>query len=193
MSLYHRSVFFFPCYCLGNQSQPSLPGDSLPLLVSASSLLEHVGLCLRNAEIDVNTLQNVEKRRASFLNLYSLVSEDKESTESGEKTVGSQMSEVSGSQKETSTIKLFLDMRIDELEALEKERDAVRCFVEMCSMVQSGELPFKIDVYLLMDDKTTNQPAFFFSPFSLPQMYGKVLPVLIFLYEKLHNPSQAYP
>ena len=124
-------------YCLGNQSpqKDTLSEDGLDLFVSASSLLEHVGLHLKNAEIDVHTLRIVQKNRASFLNLYSLLSEFDGSYTSSHETEASTTTE----QRETSPVKLFLDMRTDELEAFEKEREAVCSFVEMCSMIKSGE------------------------------------------------------
>lgn len=108
--------------------------------MSASSLLEHIGLCLRNAEIDVKTLRILQENNASFLTLDALLCEVEESTESTEGGEASKLSQVNKTpEHETSSAKLFLAMRSDELEAFEKERDAVQSFIEMCSMVKSGE------------------------------------------------------
>ena len=108
----------------------ALPDDGLDVLVSAFSLLEHVGLGLRTAEIDAQTLRIVEKHSECFLRLYSLVSHDKDKRH---------RSEGDESKKDTSPEKIFLDMRIEELKAFEKEREAVRCFVQMCTDAKLGE------------------------------------------------------
>ena len=108
----------------------SLPDFGLDLLVCASSLLERVGLGLRTAEIDAETLRIVERHSECFLRLYPLVSHDKDKRH---------RSEGDESKKDTSPEKIFLDMRIEELKAFEKEREAVRCFVQMCTDVKSGE------------------------------------------------------
>ena len=108
----------------------SLPDDDLGLLVSAFSLLEHVGLGLRTAEIDAHTLRIVEKHSECFLRLYSLVCHDEDKRH---------RSEGDESKKDASPEKIFLDMRIEELKAFEKEREAVRCFVQMCTDVKAGE------------------------------------------------------
>ena len=55
-----------------------------------------------------------------------------------------QMSEDNVNQ--TETLKVFVEMRVDELKEFQKERDAVRCFVQMCSLVQSGELRSVINI-----------------------------------------------
>ena len=108
--------------------------------MSASSLLEHVGLQLRNAEIDVNTLRILQKNRGSFLNLCSFLSDADGIKESTEKTEASKMSGVDKNQQHTTSAKLFLDMRIEELDAFEQERDAVRSFVDMCSIERAGKM-----------------------------------------------------
>lgn len=107
--------------------------------MSASSLLDHVGLRLKKAVIDVCTLQILQMNRSSFLNLYSLLYEVNGSTEPTEKPEASKRAEVNENQQGIGSIELFLDMRIEELEAFGKERDAVYSFVEKCSMVKSGE------------------------------------------------------
>ena len=124
---------------LGSQGQrgATLPECGLNLLVSASLLLERVGLRLRNAEIDMHTLRILQENRASFLSLCSLVSEVDGNAESSE---NDETTKCDKNQREISSVELFLDMRIDELEAFAKEREAVNSFVEMCSMVKSGEL-----------------------------------------------------
>lgn len=115
-----------------------MPDDGLELLVSATSLLEHVGIWLRNGEIRPNTLRIIQKDRDRFLKLYSLLSQEEVTTPSKEEAVPSTISEVKGSQHATVSMKLFLDMRIEELEAFEKERDAVSSFIDMCSVISSG-------------------------------------------------------
>ena len=110
------------------------------LLASASSLLEDVERRLRNAEIDVKTLRIVDKNREMFLKLHALLSDIEESPSNDVKTGTNKMSEVSGNRQETAgSMKLFLDMRIEELEAFGKERDAVFSFIGMCSVIKSGE------------------------------------------------------
>ena len=107
--------------------------------MSAKSLLEHIGLRLRKAEIDVRTLRILQTNRPSFLYLYSLLHEANGSTESTEKSEATKTAEANESQEGISSIELFLDMRVEELEAFEKERDAVHSFVAKCSIVKSGE------------------------------------------------------
>ena len=118
--------------CLGADKLQgvALPDDGLGLLVSAYSLLEHVGLGLRTAEIDAHTLRIVEKHSECFLRLYSLVSHDEDKRH---------RSEGDESRTDTSPEKIFLDMRIEEMKAFEKEKDAVRCFFQMCTDIKSGE------------------------------------------------------
>ena len=117
-----------------------LSGDGLEILVSATSLLAHVGDCLRNGEIQVTTLRIVQKGRDSFLKLFSLLSKEEDNTASKEEALTRATSEDRGSQQETSRMETFLDMRIEELEAFEKERKAVSTFIEMCSVVKTGDL-----------------------------------------------------
>ena len=116
------------------------------LLQCASSLLEDVGRRLTKAEIDVKTLRIVQKNREKFLKLHFLLSSriDESQLKADSVVTG----EVSGNQQETETMKLFLDMRDEELEAFEKEREAVFSFAEMCSVLKSGESPnFKQDIF----------------------------------------------
>ena len=121
------------------QQRATLPEDGLDLLSSASSLLEQVGKQLRSAEIDVNTLRILRNNEATFLDLLSLLPGVDENTASTEKSEASKMTEANKIQQGRSSTKLFLDMRIDELEAFQKERDEVRSFVELCSSDQTGE------------------------------------------------------
>ena len=122
-------------FSLGCQKQQraTLPEKGLDLLLSASSLLEQVGKQLRSAEIDVNALRILRDNEATFLNLFSLL------PGAGEKSEANEMAEANIIQQGRSSAKLFLDMRIDELEAFQRERNEVHCFVETCSSVQSGE------------------------------------------------------
>ena len=106
--------------------------DALEILVSATSLVAHVGLCLKNGGIRVNTLRIVHKDRDRFLELYSLLSKE-------DSVVIREISEDKGSQQEEGSMKIFLDMRIEELKAFEKEREAVRTLIEMCSVIKTGE------------------------------------------------------
>ena len=108
----------------------------MELIVSASSLLGDIRLRLRNGSIDINTLRILQTNRLSFLNLCSLLSEDDVSAEPNVKSEASKSTE---NKQGTSSTGLFLDMRIEELEAFEKERDAVDSLVEMCSIENSGE------------------------------------------------------
>lgn len=112
--------------------------------MSATSLLEHVGVAIKNAEIDVNTLRSIEERSSLFLTLFSIISGE------GFHLTGEagacQTSEDNLNQTETDSMKVFVEMRVDELKEFQKERDAVRCFVQMCSLVQSGELRSIINI-----------------------------------------------
>lgn len=117
----------------------TLPDDSMVLLGSASSLVEDVGRRLKNAEIDVKTLRIVQKNRGIFLKLHYMLSDVEESQSKDAKPGASKMGGTSGKQQGTGSMELFLEMRIEELKAFEKERDAVFSFVEMCSAIKSGE------------------------------------------------------
>lgn len=108
----------------------------MELIVSASSLLGDLKLRLTNGEIDIYTLRILQTNRSSFLNLCSLLSED---DVSAEPTVKSEACKLTENKQGTSSTGLFLDMRIEELEAFEEERDAVDSLVEMCSLEKSGE------------------------------------------------------
>lgn len=112
--------------------------------MSATSLLEHVGVAIKNAEIDVNTLRSIEERSSLFLTLFSIISGERFplTGEAG----ACQTSEDNLNQTETDSMKVFVEMRVDELKEFQKERDAVRCFVQMCSLVQSGELRSIINI-----------------------------------------------
>lgn len=109
------------------------------LLGSVSSLLEDVGRRLKNAEVDVTTLRIVQKNRERFLKLHYLLSDAEESQSKDVKTGASKMDGTSGNQQGTGSMELFLDMRIEEIRAFEKEREAVSSFVEMCSVIKSGK------------------------------------------------------
>ena len=108
-----------------------LSHDGLEILVSAASLVTHVGLCLKNGEIQVNTFRIVQKSRDRFLELYSLLSK--------EETVTRNINEDQGSQQEAGSMEIFLDMRIEELKSFENEREAVSTFIAMCSVIKTGE------------------------------------------------------
>ena len=108
-----------------------LSDDGLEILVSATSLVTYVGLCLKNGEIQVNTLRIVQKSRARFLELYSLISK--------EAAVTRKVNEDQGSQQEVGSMEIFLDLRIEELKSFENEREAVFTFIEMCSVIKTGE------------------------------------------------------
>ena len=110
------------------QGRATLPDDGMRLFVSATSLLEHLGVCLRNAEIEVNMLRILQRNRDSFLNLYSLVFNLNESTKSPEMT-----------REARTSAELFLDMRIEELETFEKERESISSFIKLCSKVTSSK------------------------------------------------------
>ena len=112
--------------------------------MSATSLLEHVGVSIKNAEIDVNTLRSIEERSSSFLTLFSILSG--ESFHLTGEAGACQTREGNVNQTETNSMKVFVEMRVDELKEFQKERDAVRCFVQMCSLVQSGELRSVINI-----------------------------------------------
>lgn len=116
-----------------------LSDGGLEILVSATSLLAHVGHCLRNGEIQVNTLRIVQKSRDRFLKLFPLLSEEEDNTTSKEEAVTRGISEEEGNQHEASPMETFLDMRIEELEAFKKERETVLTFIEMCSVIKTGE------------------------------------------------------
>lgn len=111
----------------------------LEIFVSATSLLAHVGDCLRNGEIRVNTLRIVRKGRDRFLELFSLLSKEEAIATSKEGAVTREISEDKGNQKETGSMEIFLEMRIEELAVFEKEREAVSKFIEMCSAIAAGE------------------------------------------------------
>ena len=123
----------------GSQLKEMLSEDGLEILATATSLLAHVGRCLRTGEIQVNTLRIVLKARDSFLKLFSLLPKDEDNTTSKEEAVTRGISEDKGTQQETSPTETFLDMRIEELEAFEKEREAVSTFIEICSVIKTGE------------------------------------------------------
>ena len=108
----------------------------MELLVSATSLVEHIALCLRSGEINVSTLRIVSKDRDRFLELYSLLPEVPEYIPLKEEAVAG--SDTSGNQRETVDVEFLLEMRAEELEAFEKERDAVSTFIHMCSIIRSG-------------------------------------------------------
>ena len=106
-----------------------LSHDGLEMLVSATSLVTHVGFCLKNGEIQVNTLRIVQKSRDRFLELYSLISK--------EEAVTRKTNEDQGCRQEA--MEIFLDMRIEELKSFEDEREAVSTFIAMCSVIKAGE------------------------------------------------------
>ena len=115
----------------GSQLKEMLSHDGLEILVSATSLVTHVGLCLKNGEIQVNTLKIVQKSRDRFLELYSLLSK--------EEAVTRKINEDQGSQQDAGSMEIFLDMRTEELKSFENEREAVSTFIEMCSVIKTGE------------------------------------------------------
>ena len=115
----------------GSQLKEMLSQDGLEILVSATSLVTHVGLCLKNGEIQVNTLRIVQKSRDRFMELYSLISKEEAVTR---KINGDQ-----GSQQTSGSMEIFLDMRIEELKSFENEREAVSTFIAMCSVIKTGE------------------------------------------------------
>ena len=110
----------------------------MELRVFATSLLEHVALCLRSGEINVSTLRIVNKDRDRFLELFSLLPEVPENISLKEEVPAG--IEASGNQRETAGVEFLLEMRVEELEAFEKERDAVSTFIHMCSLIKSGIL-----------------------------------------------------
>ena len=116
-----------------------LSADGLEILVSATSLLAHVGRCLKNGEIRVNTLRIVHKGRERFLELFPLLSEEDDNTTSKGEAVTKRISEDKGNQQKTSVMETFLDMRIEELVAFEKERETVSTFIDMCSVMKTGK------------------------------------------------------
>lgn len=124
----------------GSQLKDALPDDGLELLVSATSLLEHVGIWLRSGEIRPNTLRIVQRNRDKFLKLFYLLSRVEDSTLSKEleEAGSSRISEAKGNLYETGSTKVFLDMRLEELEAFEKERNAVSSLIDMCSVIKAG-------------------------------------------------------
>lgn len=96
----------------------------------------------------MKTLRIVQKNREKFLKLHFLLSSRIDESQLKGDSVVRQTGEISGNQQETETMKLFLDMRDEELEAFEKEREAVFSFTEMCSVLKSGESPnFKQDIF----------------------------------------------
>lgn len=108
----------------------------MELLVSATSLVEHVAFWLRSGEINVSTLQIVNKDRDRFLELYSLLPKAPENTSLEEEFAAG--SKASGNHRETAGVEVLIEMRAEELEAFEKERDAVSTFIHMCSLIKSG-------------------------------------------------------
>lgn len=110
----------------------------MELRVFATSLVEHVALCLRSGEINVSTLRIVNKDRDRFLELFSLLPEVPENISLKEEVPAG--IEASGNQRETAGVEFLLEMRVEELEAFEKERDAVSTFIHMCSLIKSGIL-----------------------------------------------------
>lgn len=88
----------------------------------------------------MNILRILRNNEATFLNLFSLLPGAGENTASAEKSEANEMTEAKKIQPEgRSSAKLFLDMRIDDLEAFQKEKNEVHCFVKMCSSVKTGE------------------------------------------------------
>lgn len=80
----------------------------------------------------MNTLRTVHKDRDRFLELHSLLSKE-------DSAVTRDISEDKGNQQEARSMEIFLDMRIEEIEAFEKEREAVSTFITMCSVIKTGE------------------------------------------------------
>ena len=115
-----------------------LPDGGLEHLVSATSLVEHVAFWLRSGEIKVSTLRIVNKDRDRFFELYSLLPKAPENISLEEEVVAG--SKASGNQRETVGVEVLLEMRAEELEAFEKERDTVSTFIHMCSLIKSGIL-----------------------------------------------------
>ena len=109
-----------------------LSQDGLEILVSATSLVTHVGFCLKNGEIQVNILRIVQKSRERFLELYSLLSKE-------DSAVTGEISEDKGNQQEARSMEIFLEMRIEELKAFEKEREAISTFITTFSTIKIGE------------------------------------------------------
>ena len=99
----------------------------------------------------MKTLRILKKNYVSFLNVSALLCEVDGSAASTEGSEASKLTDVKKNQNETSSAKLFLDMRIEELEAFEKERDAVQSFTEMCSKVKSGESGNHLSVDIELD------------------------------------------
>ncbi|XP_022797655.1 E3 ubiquitin-protein ligase rnf213-alpha-like isoform X3 [Stylophora pistillata] len=129
---------YFKHFGAGSVGNACLPNGGLELLVSATSLVEHIALCLRSGEINVSTLRIVSKDRDRFLELYSLLPEVPEYIPLNEEAVAG--SEASGNQRETADVEFLLEMRAEELEAFEKERDAVSTFIRMCSIIRSVDI-----------------------------------------------------
>jgi len=73
------------------------------------------------------------------MKLFSLLSGEEDNTTSKEEAATREIGERKGDQQETSPIETFLDMRIEELEAFEKERETVSTFIEMCFVIKTGE------------------------------------------------------
>lgn len=126
------NVYNIPCLGCGSQLKEKLSNDGWEILVSATSLVTHVALCLRNGEIRMNTLRIVHKNRDRFLELYSLLSKE-------DSAVTGEISEDKGNQQEARSMEVFLEMRIEELKAFEKEREAVSTFITTFSTIKIGE------------------------------------------------------
>lgn len=78
----------------------------MELRVFATSLVEHVALCLRSGEINVSTLRIVNKDRDRFLELFSLLPEVPENISLKEEVPAG--IEASGNQRETAVWSSFL-------------------------------------------------------------------------------------
>lgn len=80
----------------------------------------------------MTTLRIVHKNRDRFLELYSLLSKE-------DSAVTGEISEDKGNQQEARSMEIFLDMRLEELNAFEKEREAVSTFITKFSTIKIGE------------------------------------------------------
>ena len=80
----------------------------------------------------MTTLQIVHKNRDRFLELYSLLSKE-------DLALTGEISEDKGNQQEARSMEIFLDMRLEELNAFEKEREAVLTFITKFSTIKIGE------------------------------------------------------
>ena len=85
---------------------------------------------IQQAEITVQSLRLVYEHRNRFLELYSLISEEE----------GTRSEDHSEEEKKVARTKVFLDLRMEELEAFEEERKTVFSFLEMISLITSGKL-----------------------------------------------------